>query len=136
MKKILLAICICFFSITDIVAQNISVSDVQNLIVGTWYRDFSTYSEPQNIVPIDTSYEIVYDQDNVYYYENNQLVAQCWYEIRNTDCDGNVYSNKIFLVTPDITTNDEICTEIENITEDDLILWTEGTAGFIRYVKK
>lgn len=104
-------------------------------MVGTWYRDFSTYSEPQNIVPIDTTFKIVYDQTHIYYYENGILAEQCWYEIRNTDCDNNTFINRSYIIDPDPVTNEEICTLILNITNDILVLTNEDTGKIYRYVK-
>ncbi len=134
MKKIFLAICIAVLSITDIIAQNVTVDDAKDLIIGTWYRDFSTYSEPQNIVPIDTSFKIVYDQNNIYYYEDNVLVDQCWYEIRNTDCNNISYINTSYLVELDPVTDEVICTLFLNITNNDLVL-TNDSGKIYHYVK-
>lgn len=136
MKKILLTICVIALPITGVIAQNVPVNDAQNLIIGTWYRDFSTYSEPQNIVPIDTSFKIVYDQNYIYYYKNNVLVDQCGYDIRSTDCKGRTYmEDRSFLVEPSAITNEEVCSLILNITTDVLVLTNNSTGKIYKYVK-
>lgn len=132
--KSLLFFAVTMFSL-NVISQNVSINEAENLIVGAWYRDYSIYSEPQNIVPVDTTFKIVYDQDYIYYYKNNELVDQCWYEIRNTDCNNNSYIDRSYLVDPDSVTEEEFCSLILNITEEVLVLTNDSTGKIYRYVK-